>query len=327
MSSSSSSGSELKRWNFSAGSGEKETYFPDNYMSYKRLLAGEENSDVNKCYFQDVNKNLINLWCAFITAMKVKGFGDTIIDVNASIREHKIVKSKNTGIVSEVILRKILDNGEKLLVGLFRGSCSSTDKKGLLNFSLFGSSQTCNPSPGSEQDPQQVAYFPSEYFDRLSSSKGFGDSVSSAVKSKLHYEYISRNPLNYVFFSGTFKSDNNIIRRSGPGRMLRKTEFYDSEIIIGVWGRDIVDSSGKNVYDDNYVQDAKAFRKTDNEKGTCEGIAIGGVWSSGTYYGGKCLSWRLNYGSTVVFNYTGNLNPESTQPVGGFITFEEICYF
>ena len=122
--SSSSSGSELKRWNFSAGSGENETYFPDNYMSYKRLLASEGNSDVNNCYVQDANKNLINLWCAFITAMEVKGFGDTIIDVNASIREHKIVKSKNTGIVSEVILRKILDNGKKLLVGLFRGSCS-----------------------------------------------------------------------------------------------------------------------------------------------------------------------------------------------------------
>ena len=56
--SSSSSGSELKRWNFSAP-GENETFFPANYMSYKNLLASEKTTDVNTCYSQNEKKNLI----------------------------------------------------------------------------------------------------------------------------------------------------------------------------------------------------------------------------------------------------------------------------
>jgi hypothetical protein len=323
--SSSSSGSELKRWNFSAP-GENETFFPANYMSYKNLLASEKTTDVNTCYSQNEKKNLINLWCAFITAMDVKGFGGIIIDVDASSREKKIVKAKDTNPINEVIIRNILDNGEKVLVGLFRGSCGkSASKNGLANFTVFSDIKTCTPLSGA-QDMQQIAYFPSEYFSRLSGSKGTSDSVYSAVKNKLLSEYFNDNPLNYVFFSGTVRTvvkssktgNVNILLKSGQGEMLRRTLFHDSEVIKGVW------TTYKTEYNDNYVENAIAIRVTDNEKSTYEGIAIDGAWYNGIYYGGKCLSWRLNFGSGVVFNYTGDLKLDSAKPLGGFITFEEI---
>ena len=80
-----SSSSELKKWNFSA-SEDTERFFPINYKNYENLLASEKTTDVNTCYSQNEKKNLINLWCAFITAMDVKGFGGIIIDVDASSR-------------------------------------------------------------------------------------------------------------------------------------------------------------------------------------------------------------------------------------------------
>ena len=102
---------QLKKWNFSkretgTGTGTDDIdFFPHSYKSYENLLTGDKNNNVNNCYSQNPEKNNINLWCAFLTAMNVKGTGGVIIDVDSSTRASKIVPSKGAATVNEMCLK------------------------------------------------------------------------------------------------------------------------------------------------------------------------------------------------------------------------------
>ena len=183
---------QLKKWNFSkretgTGTGTDDIdFFPHSYKSYENLLTGDKNNNVNNCYSQNPEKNNINLWCAFLTAMNVKGTGGVIIDVDSSTRASKIVPSKGAATVNEVILRNVLKtNDNKVPVGLFRGRCGIIKSKdGLLNFfNVFGDKNLqCNP----EEAKAQIAYFPRYYFEQFYKSirdSGIAGNVLEKIKN------------------------------------------------------------------------------------------------------------------------------------------------
>ena len=326
-------GLELQKWKFPSGS-EEVSEFPNSYSSYKNLLVdiGQESSgNVNVRYSQNPILNSINLWCAFVTAMKEKGFGGVIIDVAASTTAGKIIKSKSSTSVNEVILRNTPDNNKKVLVGLFRGSCNTGGKSGLFDkiTTAFGSNfQECKTQ--NKAVDQQIAYFPREYFIRLSRitrNTGVGSVIYSGIKDKIFSDYEEGNNYGYIFYTGTIGSsgDGNNTYRSGPGKVLREHDsvvgYY--ETIQGNWGR-MVKVSGVEVYDENYVNDAMLCRISDDSTGTIEGVSYRGKWSYGKYSGGVCLSSMLEF--MIGANYTGELIENSTKPNenGGIITFEDI---
>jgi len=322
---------ELKKWNFSTV-GTDVKYFPDSYKIYISLLSGDNSKKVNNCYSQNPEKNNINLWCAFLTAMNGEGVEGVIIDVESSSKAGKIVTSTSTTTVNEVILRNLLkNNGKKVLVGLFRGSCNSTikGKRGIASFlNLFGDKNlNCTP----QEAEAQIAYFPRYYFEQFYKTirdSGAAGDVLEKIKKQLFVKYTEGNRLDYVFYYGSVKSseDGSTTFRSGQGKMLRQpygiTDPRGScEIIEGEWGRN-VQQNGETYYDSNYVSGATLYRVSNSEQGEVEGVAVGGEWNNGRYYGGACLSSSLNFGSGVEFNYTGRLVEKLSRPVAGIISFE-----
>ena len=288
--------------------------FPNSYKAYAALLSKEYNR-----YSQDTQNNTINLKYVFDTAINESGFGNTVIDVENSKSTRKIEKATVFSDINEVVLVNKLKDGKKGLIGLFRGSCSGGAKSGLsnINFSLFKKNSKCTPN---DISPVQIAFFPSEYFAEFKRKKGITDSILSTIFS----EYSDSNLLlNYIFYTGSVDTNNESIYRHGTGSMLRKLPYGGYEIIGGTWG------GGREVTDDNYSDDfvfpADAFRISESGNEKIEGIAIGGKWYNGRYYDGTCLSWRLNFGSDVVFNYTGTLR--GARPMEwGIFTFNEITY-
>ena len=301
----------LQLWNFSNTEGHDAT-FPNSYNDYQNLLvkAGD------KSYNQDDKKNLINLQYVFDTAINESGLGNVIVDVEKSKSSKKIEKARVTSQVDEVIVVNKLSNGKKSLVGLFRGMYYGGDKNG---FSLFGSNKKCMPY---STNFAQIAYFPSEYFAEFKRKKGMTDIILSTIFS----EYSESNRLNYIFYRGLVDTNNDSIYRRGAGSMLRKLPYGGYEIIQGTWGGGVEVSDGK--YSDEFndvVSDASAFRISNDGTEKIEGIAIGGNWYKGRFMGGTCLSWRLNFGSDEVFNYTGSLLSGKSMPSGwGVLTFYNI---
>jgi hypothetical protein len=117
---------------------------------------------------------------------------------------------------------------------------------------------------------------------------------------------------------------DGVVYRHGHGKMFRRMPFGGYETIEGIWG------GGHDVdyerYSNDFVSEATACRISNNGSETIEGIAMGGNWYKGNYIGGSCLSWRVNFGSSVVFNYTGALSGEYSkiQPIEGVVTFHKI---
>ena len=254
--------------------------------------------------------------------MQYNGLGNIIIDVVASGRAGKIIKTDSTsGDFNEVILRNKPSGGKKVLVGLYRGGCGGKAKKGFANFSLFGSNkQECTPG---NTMYQQIAFFPETYHDELYRGKG----ILATGVSKFFSQYTVVNPLKYIFYYGLVNTDGGVTTIHGDGRMFRKIHYGGYETIQGVWG------GGLEVTDSNYnpdlVSNAIACRipkstNYGNEAIPIDGIATGGIWNKGNYYGGECLSWRVDFGRDVVFNYTGRFPPNSNRPVEGVCTFNKI---
>jgi hypothetical protein len=205
---------KLENWKFFS-----QEYYPNSYNEYEQLLSTN-----NSRYEQDDKNNKINLKYVFDNAIKQSGFSNTIIDVDASNAKGEIVKAKKFSGISEVVLVSKLKNGKKGLIGLFRGSCGGSDKKGVINFSLFasfsGNIQKC--IPGSNQD-SQIAYFHPEFFEAYKRAKGITDSILSKILS----EYSESNPLNYIFYCGnlTTNGDGDAIYKDGVGTMFRKLSY------------------------------------------------------------------------------------------------------
>ena len=141
---------------------------------------------------------------------------------------------------------------------------------------------------------QQIAYFPREYFITLSRNTrntGVGSVIYSGIKDKIFSDYEQGNNYGYIFYRGTIGSsgDGNNTYRSGPGKVLREHDYVVGcyEIIEGSWGR-MVKVSGVDVYDENYVNNARLIRISDDSTGTIEGVA----------YGGKVAGAPISFSST-----------------------------
>ena len=301
----------LNPWNF--GTIKEPLVFPSSYNSYEKLFPSDTNH-----YSQDNRNNLINLQYTFDTVMQNKGLGNVIIDVNSSAAKGELVKAKKSTGNNEVVLRSKIKNGTTL-VGLFRGSCDTGAKRGLFNFSVFvDKNMQCNPT---QETYQQVVFFPNTYFTEFYRDKGI---VATSV-SKVLSGYSGDNPFYYLFYFGPLVvNGEGTIYRYGHGKMFRIIPYGGFETIEGTWGGGYTIETPS--YSSDFVADAVACRFSNSGSDIIEGIAIGGLWYKGTYFGGNCLSWRINFGSGVVFNYTGLLHGRGRQPVAGVGEFYKINY-
>ena len=90
----------LKGWIFSTNENNK-NYYPSSYTEYEKLISTNTTR-----YTQSIDQNVINLRYTFNASMQYNGLGNIIIDVVASGRAGKIIKTDSTsGDFNEVILK------------------------------------------------------------------------------------------------------------------------------------------------------------------------------------------------------------------------------
>ena len=301
---------KLNQWDFNTD-GKKPSYFPISYDQYNRLLSTEFTR-----YTQDDKYNKINLNKVFDSVIGKSGFSNTIIDVYNSNRTGNIEKAKEkTSDIDEVIVVSKLKDGKKSLIGLFRGSCGGGDKKGFLNFSIFGSFSGNTKKCAPNNTYSQIAYFRYELFEAYRRSRKITDRFFS--------EYSDSNILNYIFYYGNVATKDESICKHGLGTMFRKLYYGGYEIIHGTWGGGhSVDSEN---YSEDFVSGASAYRISNDGGEIIEGIAKNGNWYNGRYVNGDCLSWRLDFGNDMVFDYTGTLDNKHPKEWGMF-SFYDITY-